>query len=97
MAWACVGKVLACYSDVFYFAKQHPDVVLRDPIASHQQLHREIVKQLVERRLDATLIEHHFLPLQFDPVGEPAQLRPCSSSRCNAASKRPSGKKSEFV
>ena len=73
MACACVSKGLGfnaaqmSLSDIFQFAKQHPDIAFRDPIASHQQLNREVIKQLVERRLDATSIEHDFLPLRFHP------------------------------
>jgi hypothetical protein len=63
-------------SGIFQFAKQDPELAFCDPIASHQQLDREIVKQLVERRLDATLmIEHDLLPPPFDPGTQLASLR----------------------
>src|SRR5215831_17448062 len=103
-AWlACVSKGLGfnadqgSRSDIFQFAKQHPEVAFRGPIASHDQLHREIVKQLIERRLNATLIEHDFLPLRFHPGSQLASLRPCGCCRSNAAPGRSSAKKSEIV
>src|SRR5215813_9264987 len=61
-------------SDILQVTKQRFDIAFRHPIASHKKLHREIVKQFVERRLGTTLLEHDCLPLRFT-LSAPAWLR----------------------
>src|SRR5262247_2515051 len=78
-------------SDILQVTKQRFDIAFRHPIASHKKLHREIVKQLVERRLGTTLLEHDCLPLRFT-LAAPAWLRPYSSSNFNVAPHRPQRK-----
>jgi hypothetical protein len=54
------------------FTKQGANIAFRYVIASHKKSHRDIPKQLVQRRFGATLVKHDLAPTTIPPRQEPA-------------------------
>jgi len=52
-------------SCILQFTKQRPNIAFRYAVASHEESHRGIPKQLVQRWVGAAPIKHDFLPPQF--------------------------------
>jgi hypothetical protein len=56
--------LIAC-ARILQYTKQRPNIAFRYAIASHKESHRSILKQFVQRWLDAAPVKHDFLPPQF--------------------------------